>query len=107
MTTMMAANPPVVGADPVVRRFGRFSLFAAIYTYLLSVFGGTFRITQSGLGCGDDWPKRNGKWIPDFTLETLIEYTHRLLGVTIGLVLIALAAHAFPHRQRLRGFTAP
>ncbi len=98
---------PATGSDVVVRRFGRFSLFAALYTYLLVVFGGIVRITGSGLGCGDDWPKCNGKWIPDFTLETLIEYMHRLLGVTIGLVLIGLAIYAFVHRDRLRGLTGP
>ncbi|MGH7469835.1 MAG: COX15/CtaA family protein [Longimicrobiales bacterium] len=92
-------------ADVAVRRFGRFSLFAAVYTYLLVLFGGLVRITGSGLGCGDDWPKCHGVWIPEFTVETLIEYMHRLLGVTIGLVLIGLALYAYRHRKhpRFRG----
>lgn len=107
MSTTMADATRVLTPDPVLRRFGRFSLFAAVYTYLLVVFGGIVRITESGLGCGDDWPKCNGKWIPDFTLPTLIEYMHRLLGVTIGLVLIGLALYAWKNRDRLRGFTAP
>ncbi len=105
MSTMTAPAAQPAATDAAVRRFGRFSLFAALYTYLLVVFGGLVRITGSGLGCGDDWPKCNGKWIPDFTLTTLIEYVHRLLGVTIGLVLIALALYAFRQRQdaRFRG----
>lgn len=37
------------------------------------------------------------------TLETLIEYTHRLLGVSIGLVLIGVFAYALKHR-RVAGF---
>jgi cytochrome c oxidase assembly protein subunit 15 len=57
------------------------------------------------LGCGNDWPKCHGRWIPEFTLPTLIEYVHRLLGVTIGLVLIGLALYAFSqrHHPRFRG----
>ena len=82
-----------------MRRFTGIATFAAIWTYALIVFGGIVRITESGLGCGDDWPKCNGHWIPPMTLETLIEYTHRLLGVSIGLVLIAVFAYAFRHRN--------
>jgi heme A synthase len=99
--TPPAAAPAEV-TDVVVRRFGRFSLFAAAYTYLLVLFGGIVRITQSGMGCGDDWPKCHGQWIPEFTLPTLIEYTHRLLGVTIGLVAIGLAAYAYRNRRHAR-----
>jgi heme a synthase len=104
MSTTIA--PPVAAhlavSDVAVRRFGRFSLFVAGYTYLLVLFGGIVRITQSGMGCGDDWPKCNGQWIPQFTLPTLIEYTHRLLGVTIGLVAIGLAFYAYRHRRHAR-----
>lgn len=93
------ATPDTTGRDQSVRRFGRLSLFAALYTYLLIIFGGTVRLTESGLGCGDEWPKCNGRWIPDFTFETFIEYMHRLLGVTIGIVLIGLAIYAFKNRK--------
>jgi heme a synthase len=85
--------------DQHLRRFAGFATFAAIWTYALIVFGGIVRITGSGMGCGEHWPKCNGRWIPPFTLETLIEYTHRLLGVSIGLVLIAVFAYALLHRQ--------
>ncbi|MGQ0561392.1 MAG: COX15/CtaA family protein [Gemmatimonadota bacterium] len=83
-----------------LRRFTGIATCAAVWTYALIVFGGIVRITGSGLGCGDDWPKCNGHWIPPMTLETLIEYTHRLLGVSIGLVLIAAFAYALLHRRK-------
>ncbi|MGQ0813833.1 MAG: COX15/CtaA family protein, partial [Gemmatimonadota bacterium] len=70
-----------------------------IWTYALIVFGGIVRITESGMGCGDDWPKCNGSWMPPMTIETLIEYTHRLLGVSIGLVLIGVFVYALLHRR--------
>ena len=82
-----------------LRRFAAFSLFAALYTFALVVFGGFVRITDSGMGCGDDWPKCNGRWIPEFTFPTLIEYTHRLLGVSIGLVLFGVLVYAFVGRR--------
>lgn len=82
-----------------LRRFAGFSTFAAVWTYALIVFGGIVRITGSGMGCGDDWPKCHGSWIPPFTIETLIEYTHRVLGVSIGLVLIGVFVYAMLHRR--------
>jgi cytochrome c oxidase assembly protein subunit 15 len=103
-TQTMPAATVAVRPAPYLRRFASFSLFAAVYTFALIVFGGIVRITDSGMGCGDDWPKCNGSWIPEFTLPTLIEYTHRLLGVSIGLVLIGVFAYAFM-RRREAGFT--
>lgn len=86
--------------SPERRRLGLLALFAAVYTYALIVFGGIVRITGSGMGCGDDWPRCNGQWIPEFTLETLIEYTHRLLAAGIGLVVLAVFAYAVLHRRK-------
>jgi heme a synthase len=89
-----------------LRRFGRYALFASGYTYALIVFGAIVRITDSGMGCGDDWPKCHGAWIPTFTLETFIEWMHRLLAAGIGVVVLAIAVYAFVHRRR-SGFSGP
>ena len=96
--------PPEIGVTrgpggPEQKRLALLSLFAAIYTYLLVVFGGIVRITGSGLGCGDDWPRCNGEWIPTFTLETLIEYTHRLLAAGIGIVVLGVFGYAWLRRS--------
>lgn len=98
------AIPPETGTGrgrggPALHRLALLSLFAAVYTYLLVVFGGIVRITGSGLGCGDDWPRCNGEWIPSFTLETLIEYTHRLLAAGIGIVVLAVFGYALLRRR--------
>ena len=48
---------------------------------------------DAGRGCGDDWPLCNGKFIPAYTLESLIEYNHRLISGIVGiLVLITFVA---------------
>jgi len=85
--------------DSTRRRAALLSLIAAAYTYVLVVFGGIVRITGSGLGCGDDWPRCNGHWIPPFTFETIIEYTHRLLAAGIGLVVLGAVGYAFARRN--------
>ena len=105
-TSTVQSGQAVDNSDAHLRRFAGFATFAAIWTYALIVFGGIVRISGSGMGCGDHWPKCNGHWIPPFTIETLIEYTHRVLGVSIGLVLIGVFVYAFLHR-RSRGFSGP
>lgn len=80
-------------------RAGLLGLIAAVYTYALVVFGGIVRITGSGMGCGDDWPRCNGHWIPPFTFETVIEYTHRLLAAGIGFVVLGVLGYAFLRRS--------
>jgi heme A synthase len=79
-------------------RAGLLALVAAVYTYALVVFGGIVRITGSGMGCGEDWPRCNGEWIPPFTFETVIEYTHRLLAAGIGIVVLGVLGYAFLKR---------
>lgn len=93
-------------ADPARRSFGRLAAFAAVYTYALIVVGGIVRISGSGLGCGDDWPLCHGQWIPPFTFNTIIEYTHRLLAAGISLVIAAVLVQALRHRAR-PGFSGP
>jgi cytochrome c oxidase assembly protein subunit 15 len=70
------------------------------------VFGGIVRITGSGLGCGDDWPRCHGEWIPPFTLATVIEYTHRMLALGISVLVVAIFVYAWKHR-RTPGFAGP
>jgi len=73
----------------VLRRTGA---VAVVVTYLQLVFGGIVRVTGSGMGCGDHWPKCNGSWIPPFTDPTvMIEWTHRLLALLVLLSAVALA----------------
>jgi cytochrome c oxidase assembly protein subunit 15 len=70
------------------RRFRRVALFVYAYILLVIVGGAVVRITGSGAGCGQHWPTCHGEIVPTApSLETAIEYTHRL---TSGLSLLAV-----------------
>ena len=68
-------------------------------TTLVSIFGlvilgGIVRVTESGLGC-PDWPLCHGRIIPPADLHTLIEYSHRLLGLFVGVLVLITAVVAY------------
>ena len=51
---------------------------AAISVFAMLVLGGVVRVTESGLGCGDDWPLCSGQWLPPLESKAIIEYAHRV-----------------------------
>ena len=56
------------------------------YLVFVILFGAWVRITHSGAGCGAHWPTCNGDIIPlQPSLETMIEYTHRLTSGMCGI----------------------
>lgn len=71
------------------------------------VFGAIVRITGSGLGCGDHWPRCNGAWFPpqDRT-DLLIEITHRYIAAALVVAILGLLAAAV-RRRRTAGVGGP
>ena len=66
----------------------------------LIVLGGIVRITGSGMGCGEHWPRCNGEWFPPLDLPTLIESSHRWAAAVVSLLVLAVAVVALRrHRQ--------
>ena len=66
----------------------------------LIVLGGVVRITGSGLGCGDHWPRCNGQWFPPLDLPTMIEIGHRWAAALVSVVVLALAVVAWVRHRR-------
>ena len=61
-----------------LRGLGYATLLVA-FTHL--VFGGIVRITGSGMGCGDHWPRCHGWWFPPMDrMDLIIEVSHRYLA---------------------------
>jgi heme a synthase len=71
-------------------------------TFLLVAIGGAVRATDSGLGCGTDWPHCHGRLIPVLNARPIIiEWSHRAVAVALGLVVVLLVVQAWrEHRDR-------
>ena len=68
----------------------RVAFATVILTYFLIVFGGYVASSESGMGCGPEWPLCNGEVIPELHGETLIEFGHRVIGAILFLFTIIL-----------------
>ena len=60
--------------------------------FLVLVMGAAVTNTGSAEGCGRSWPLCNGQFVPEFTVATAIEYSHRAVTGMEGLLVVALAA---------------
>jgi heme a synthase len=94
--------------------FQRLAIVTTAITYFLILVGGLVRASGAGLGC-PDWPRCFGLWIPPASAAELppefdpsqfnqmlmwTEYLNRLLGVTVGLLILATVVSAWRHHRR-------
>ena len=67
------------------------------------VFGAIVRISGSGMGCGDHWPKCYGSFFPPMSRpDLIIEVSHRYLASIVGLLVLILAFTAISLRNVAR-----
>jgi heme a synthase len=59
---------------------------------LVLVMGAAVTNTGSAEGCGRSWPLCNGQFVPEFTVATAIEYSHRAVTGLESLLVLALTA---------------
>lgn len=93
--------------------FQTLALWTTATTYFLILVGGLVRASGAGLGC-PDWPRCFGSWIPPASAAELpagfepsqfnptlmwTEYLNRLLGVTVGLLILATLISAWRHHR--------
>lgn len=101
--------------------FRRFAFITTVATYLLIFIGGLVRVSGAGLGC-PDWPKCFGRWIPPMNVSQLppeidpgtfnltlawIEYFNRLVGVTIGILILITAILAIKYYRKAKKILYP
>ena len=80
----------------LLRRLAGVSLLAALGHV---IFGGFVRISGSGMGCGDHWPKCYGYWFPPFDRPDLvIEVMHRYFAATLSTVVAVFLLLSFLRR---------
>lgn len=92
----------------VTGRFRTLVIAACIGMLLVLLGGALVTNTDSGRGCGDDWPLCNGKFVPAYTVESLIEYSHRLVTGFEGLLVLATTISMFQKFRRDRsGYREP
>lgn len=78
----------------------RLAVWTCIMMFLVLVMGALVTKTESGRGCGDDWPLCNGKFIPAYTIESFIEYSHRFVSGLVGILVLASFLAVWRHVKR-------
>ncbi|GGF96815.1 heme A synthase [Paenibacillus abyssi] len=74
----------------VSSRYRMLTIAACVGMLLVLLAGALVTNTDSGRGCGDDWPLCHGKFIPAYTLESMLEYSHRAVSAIVGFLVLAL-----------------
>jgi heme A synthase len=83
-----------------------------IATFVLIIVGGVVRVSDSGLGCGPagsgfhGWPFCNGDVVPGVDLNSIVEYTHRVLAIVVGFMILALFVLAWRRHRQVLPITA-
>jgi cytochrome c oxidase assembly protein subunit 15 len=96
---------------PASRSFAiaaRLAIATTTLMFALIVVGSIVRTTGSGLAC-PDWPLCEGRVIPRFQFNVLIEWFHRVLALGVSLLLLSTTAWIVAHRDtraRLGGLVA-
>jgi heme a synthase len=69
-----------------------YGILTSLGMLIVLLMGAIVTKTESGEGCGNSWPLCYGEFLPTQPeLETIIEYSHRLVSGTLGIMVIILA----------------
>ncbi|WP_221564025.1 heme A synthase [Alkalihalobacillus sp. TS-13] len=85
----------------------RYLKFYAILTSLgmliVLLMGAIVTTTGSGEGCGNSWPLCYGEVLPSQPkVETMIEYSHRIVSAALGLMVVILAIWSWMKFKQIR-----
>jgi heme A synthase len=82
-------------------RLTRFAWFTLAYIIAVVLFGAVVRATDSGAGCGSNWPTCRGDVVPmEGTAKTAIEFTHRTTSFLAVAFVLTLAVWVLRTRPK-------
>ena len=84
--------------------FRAFSLAAALGAFLLAVLGSWVRINGAGMTC-PDWPLCHGALVPSLANGVIFEWSHRLVALIEGVLVLAALWAGWRARKRIAGVT--
>lgn len=82
------------------------SYISCFVMFLATLGGSVVTKTESGLGCGSEWPLCHGKFVPAHTLASMIEYSHRAVSGAAGLLSLAVFVAFWLYRKNRRDLQA-
>ncbi|MEK3733606.1 MULTISPECIES: COX15/CtaA family protein [Paenibacillus] len=81
--------------------------YATCVIMFCATFGGmVVTKTGSGLGCGEEWPLCNGRFVPAYTVASMIEYSHRAVSGLAGLAALASLIAFWKYKRDRRDLMA-
>ncbi|CAN5770299.1 heme A synthase [soil metagenome] len=98
-TTDTHLQPP---SDKRERWVKRLAVVATAGMFIVLMMGSTVTNTGSGEGCGRSWPLCQGKFVPEYAVETAIEFSHRIVTAIEGILIAATAIGAILIRRGSR-----
>jgi len=84
--------------------FRAFSLAAAVAAFLLAVLGSWVRINGAGMTC-PDWPLCHHALVPALAGGVVLEWSHRLLALVTGVLVLPALWTGWRARNRIGGVT--
>jgi len=96
-------------ARPIPKGLKGLSVASVISMFIVQLMGTLVTKTGSAEGCGASWPLCDGQWLPAPTMESLIEYSHRLVSGVAGILVVAMAVlawRAYRDRRDIRMLVA-
>jgi cytochrome c oxidase assembly protein subunit 15 len=90
----------------ITKRHRDLLMLAAVLTFLVVTLGGIVCLTDASGGC-PDWPWCHGQLVPPLRIDSILEYTHRVLAGLASLSIFAAVIAGWRKARSIRWVTWP